>query len=96
MCWGAYCKGDGTALTYDRPNKVTKAARRKAAGCAPNPNRCSTKMGHAAGYQCDEYIFASTKKQNGAATRVNRCIIANQNSSTYSSCSVGKVVGWLC
>jgi len=80
MCYGAYCAGIGSSLTYDKPDSSTKRNRRKAAGCiASGGNRCSTKQGHDAGYQCDEYPFASSVPRGGAATRLNRCVLAEQN-----------------
>jgi hypothetical protein len=67
-------------LQYDQPDSSTKRNRRKAAGCiASGGNRCSTKKGHAAGFQCDEYPFASSVPTNGATTRLNRCVPADQN-----------------
>lgn len=77
---GAFCAGIGEELKYDKPDKSTKGNRRKAAGCiASGGNRCSTKKGHAAGFQCDEYPFASSVPTNGATTRLNRCVPAAQN-----------------
>ncbi|KAI0180579.1 deoxyribonuclease NucA/NucB-domain-containing protein [Hypoxylon sp. FL1284] len=80
MCYGAYCASIGTGLKYDQPSSSTKRDRRKAAGCiASGGNRCSTKKGHASGFQCDEYPFASSVPINGASTRLNRCVPAAQN-----------------
>lgn len=77
---GAYCANIGTSLQYDKPDSSTKRDRRKAAGCIESGgNRCSTKKGHAAGFQCDEYPFASTVPTNGKSTRLNRCVPAAQN-----------------
>ncbi len=82
----------GVNLKWDRPDKKTIAARRRAAGCAPNPNRCSTKKGYKAGYNCDEYPFASTVSNGKVRTRVNRCVPKKQNSSeSYPiQCTSGK------
>ncbi|KAI1084530.1 deoxyribonuclease NucA/NucB-domain-containing protein [Whalleya microplaca] len=80
MCYGALCAGIGEGLQYDQPDSTTKRNRRKAAGCiASGGNRCSTKKGHASGFQCDEYPFASSVPTNGATTRLNRCVPADQN-----------------
>ncbi|KAF7898074.1 hypothetical protein EAF00_004520 [Botryotinia globosa] len=80
MCYGAFCAGIGESLQYDNPDSSTKRNRRKAAGCiASGGNRCSVKKGHASGFQCDEYPFASSIPSNGATTRLNRCVPAAQN-----------------
>ncbi|KAF3013569.1 hypothetical protein E8E14_011209 [Neopestalotiopsis sp. 37M] len=80
MCYGAYCAGIGSGLTYDQPDSSTKRNRRKAAGCiASGGNRCSTKKGYASGFQCDEYPFASSTANSGETTRLNRCVPAAQN-----------------
>ncbi|KAI0452519.1 hypothetical protein F5B21DRAFT_526782 [Xylaria acuta] len=80
MCYGAFCAGIGEGLQYDQPDSTTKRNRRKAAGCiASGGNRCSTKQGHDPGFQCDEYPFASSVPTNGATTRLNRCVPADQN-----------------
>ncbi|KAF7890094.1 uncharacterized protein EAF02_002509 [Botrytis sinoallii] len=77
---GAFCAGIGESLQYDKPDSSTKRNRRKAAGCiASGGNRCSVKKGHASGFQCDEYPFASSIPSNGATTRLNRCVPAAQN-----------------
>ncbi|KAI1379798.1 hypothetical protein F4677DRAFT_441995 [Hypoxylon crocopeplum] len=77
---GAFCAGIGEGLQYDQPDSSTKRNRRKAAGCiASGGNRCSTKKGYASGFQCDEYPFASSVPTNGATTRLNRCVPADQN-----------------
>ncbi|KAL9111438.1 MAG: hypothetical protein Q9227_004115 [Pyrenula ochraceoflavens] len=77
---GAYCAGIGDGLQYDQPSSSTKRNRRKAAGCIDSGgNRCSTKKGHAAGFQCDEYPFASSVSAGGSSTRLNRCVPAAQN-----------------
>lgn len=79
---GSYCLTNGASLTFDVPPPATSTARRTAAGCMPNPNRCSTINGYASGYNCDEYPFASVEITGGAtATRVNRCVPSGQNSS---------------
>ncbi|KAL1617158.1 hypothetical protein SLS54_007935 [Diplodia seriata] len=79
MCYGAYCKGIGTSLKYDKADSKEKRNRRHQAGCiASGGNRCSTKKGFKSGYQCDEYPFASTVS-NGASTRLNRCVPAAEN-----------------
>jgi hypothetical protein len=77
---GAFCRGIGDGLQYDQPDSTTKRDRRKVAGCiASGGNRCSTKQGHDAGFQCDEYPFASSVPTNGASVRLNRCVPADQN-----------------
>ena len=77
---GAYCAGIGVNLQYDKPDPAIKRNRRKAAGCiASGGNRCSSKKGHAAGFQCDEYPFASSVPSGGSNTRLNRCVPAAQN-----------------
>lgn len=84
---GAYCtKGPrfGVTLNWDRPDKTTKRRRRRSAGCAPNPNRCSTKKGYPPGHSCDEYPFASTKEADQGG-QVNRCVPAGQNSRVFLS-----------
>ncbi|KAK4182603.1 hypothetical protein QBC35DRAFT_509666 [Podospora australis] len=81
MCWGAYCRSIGTGLTYDKPDASEKRRRRRAAGClVSGGNRCSTRKGYDAGYQCDEYPFASTVGRGASDERVNRCVPAGQNS----------------
>ncbi|KAK3048644.1 hypothetical protein LTR09_009953 [Extremus antarcticus] len=84
MCYGAYCLGVGVDLTLDNANKALKRQRRKAAGCAPNPNRCSVKNGAPPGVNCDEYPFASTDIQGTTKSRVNRCVPSGQNSKQGS------------
>ncbi|KAK3701634.1 hypothetical protein LTR37_015385 [Vermiconidia calcicola] len=80
MCYGAFCLNVGTGLILDNASSTLKRERRTAAGCAPNPNRCSTKNGAPPGINCDEYPFASTDIQGGTKTRVNRCVPSGQNS----------------
>ncbi|KAK4160450.1 hypothetical protein QBC43DRAFT_373120 [Cladorrhinum sp. PSN259] len=81
MCWGAYCQDVGEGLSYDKPDASEKRRRRRAAGClVSGGNRCSTRKGHDAGYQCDEYPFASTVSRGGSDARVNRCVPSVQNS----------------
>ncbi|KAH0566175.1 hypothetical protein GP486_000428 [Trichoglossum hirsutum] len=82
MCWGAYCtKGPrfGVTFNWDKADKTTKRRRRRSAGCAPNPNRCSTKKNYPKGHSCDEYPFASVKEADQGG-QVNRCVPADQNS----------------
>ncbi|KAI1747306.1 hypothetical protein F4782DRAFT_543603 [Xylaria castorea] len=67
-------------LQYDQPGSTTKRNHRKATGyIASGGNRCSTKKGHASGFQCDEYPFASSVPTGGSNTRLNRCVPADQN-----------------
>ncbi|QIX01353.1 hypothetical protein AMS68_006870 [Peltaster fructicola] len=88
MCWGAYCTRPsfGVTLNYDRyggtgnRNSPTGVARQKSAGCAPRPNRCSTKGGNKkAGQNCDEYPFASTSDADKGG-QVSKCVIIGHNS----------------
>lgn len=79
MCYGAFCESNTVKLRYDKPNQSTKNRRRRAAGCAPNPNRCSPKVGHRPGYSCDEYPFATTVVRGGRNRRINRCVPAVEN-----------------
>jgi hypothetical protein len=59
MCYGAYCRGYGTSLTWDRNSGRTKAERAADAGCGRN-NHCATAPPGPGSYQCDEYPFGST------------------------------------
>jgi Deoxyribonuclease NucA/NucB len=83
---GAFCvpkpqSPNGFSLHYDKPDKNTQNARRRAAGCLPSPNRCSVKKGYSsANYQCDEYPFASTTVIQRQSYRINRCVPAGENS----------------
>jgi deoxyribonuclease NucA/NucB len=72
---GAYCTTPSPNTIHLCWDNTTKRHRRRAAGCEPRPNRCSTKKNYPlAGYQCDEYPFASTTVQQGFNHRVNRCV----------------------
>ncbi|KAH8682842.1 hypothetical protein BGZ60DRAFT_551660 [Tricladium varicosporioides] len=78
MCYGAYCNSVGDSLHYDKAAAATKRLRRRQAGCiASGGNRCSTKKDHTAGFQCDEYPFAST---DSTKKRGNRCVPSKENS----------------
>ncbi|KAI0597282.1 hypothetical protein F4775DRAFT_561457 [Biscogniauxia sp. FL1348] len=90
MCWGAYCTQPkfGATLTYDNYGGSGKrdgpvgTARQTKAGCAPRPNRCSTKHNPPnphAGENCDEYPFASTKDADKGG-QVTKCVISKHNS----------------
>jgi hypothetical protein len=59
MCYGAYCRGYGTSLTWDKYAGRTKDERAKSAGCGRN-NHCATDPPGTGSYQCDEYPFGST------------------------------------
>lgn len=94
MCWGAFCVDQKTLyLIYDKASKSVKRSRRKAAGCLdnlkPGNNRCSKgRPGAIAGYNCDEYPFASSKSNTQAAAttkenRCSRCVPSKENSSKY-------------
>ncbi|KZV93817.1 hypothetical protein EXIGLDRAFT_709762 [Exidia glandulosa HHB12029] len=81
MCYGALCLNIGSALTFDNPSATDKRNRRKAAGCIESGgNRCSVRKGHAAGFQCDEYPFASSSPRGTITDRINRCVPAGENS----------------
>jgi hypothetical protein len=72
MCYGAYCRGFGTALTWDRYAGRTKDERAKSAGCGRN-NHCATAPPGTGKYQCDEYPFGSTQEADITnPTAVNR------------------------
>lgn len=86
----------GVKLEWDRPDKKTIAARRRAAGCAPNPNRCSTKKGYKAGYNCDEYPFASTISNGKVRKRVNRCVLKSRTPMSLTPSSALPVDGGRC
>lgn len=81
MCYGAFCLNVGQSLSHDTKDQSIISGRRQKAGCIPRPNRCSTQNGYAAGYQCDEFPFASTVSNGGTTKRVNRCVPLEQNSS---------------
>ncbi|OSS54464.1 hypothetical protein B5807_01823 [Epicoccum nigrum] len=63
MCYGAFCRGYGTSLHYDKYEGRSKDERAKAAGCG-RKNHCSIAplIGppSSGDYQCDEYPFGST------------------------------------
>ncbi|KAK5166277.1 uncharacterized protein LTR77_008538 [Saxophila tyrrhenica] len=80
MCFGAYFLGIGVDLTLHNAILTRKRARRKAAGCAPRPNRCSVAKGAPPGVDCDEYPSASTDIQGSMKNRVNRCVPIERNS----------------
>lgn len=80
QCYGAYCRGNGVKLRMDLPSTQEKRNRRKDAGCIKSGgNRCSTKQNHAAGYQCDEFPYASTKPSGSTERRLNKCVVAADN-----------------
>ena len=95
MCYGIFCQNIGSGLTADRPDKAILDARRKAAGCKPNPNRCSVKKGYQAGFSCDEFPFASTTSEGSIKTRINRCVPATENSSKHKSTNCALSNGYI-
>lgn len=61
MCYGAFCRGYGTSLTWDNYAGNSKDTRAANAGCGRN-NHCATDPPvKGKSYQCDEYPFGSTK-----------------------------------
>ncbi|KAH7390283.1 hypothetical protein BKA64DRAFT_580300 [Cadophora sp. MPI-SDFR-AT-0126] len=82
MCWAVHCTAGKwrAQLTYDAVSKTVNRRRRRAAGCMPSPNRCSVKSGYQAGFNCDEYPFASVSESD-AGGQSNRCVHTGQNSA---------------
>ncbi|ESK94016.1 hypothetical protein Moror_12910 [Moniliophthora roreri MCA 2997] len=74
------------------PNTDNRRGRRQAAGCLPNPNRCSTNPPNTQRVTCDEYPFASAHgignngwySNSGATTR---CVSSAECSSQGGSLS---------
>lgn len=60
MCYGAYCRGFGTLLTWDDYAGGSKDQRAKAAGCGKR-DHCTTDPPGTGSYQCDAYPFGSTR-----------------------------------
>jgi hypothetical protein len=79
---GAYCAGNGDKLYHDIASKQEKRDRRKDAGCiVSGGNRCSTKKKHKAGFECDEFPYASSKPKGSTTHRLNKCVPAKENHS---------------
>lgn len=82
MCYGAFCRGYGTSLTWDNYAGNTKATRATNAGCGNN-NHCSDGTG---ANQCDEYPFGSTSDADRTdLLPVNRCVPRGQNARKCGS-----------
>ncbi|KAL0960660.1 hypothetical protein HGRIS_005690 [Hohenbuehelia grisea] len=66
ICYSWYCNNGPRSVTVDR---ASADAHRAANSCGKSSsNRCSTKQGHASGYQCDEWPWALARmRQLGAS-----------------------------
>jgi hypothetical protein len=72
LCYGAYCRGYGTSLTWDNYAGNSQDARAKAAGCGEN-NHCTTAPPGNGSYSCDQYPFGSTSEASSTdKSAVNR------------------------
>ncbi|KAG4430181.1 hypothetical protein IFR05_014340 [Cadophora sp. M221] len=85
MCWGVHCTSGRFSKTLTSDNsaaKTVKDARRRAAGCLPNPNQCSNSAAgpnNGKGLNCDEFPFASTKEADLGGQNI-RCVPSSENS----------------
>ncbi|KAH7396062.1 deoxyribonuclease NucA/NucB-domain-containing protein [Cadophora sp. MPI-SDFR-AT-0126] len=85
MCWGVHCTGGRFSATLTADNGASasvKAARRRAAGCLPNPNQCSNSApgpNRGQNLNCDEYPFASTREADQGGQNI-RCVPITENS----------------
>ncbi|KAK0439517.1 endo-exonuclease [Desarmillaria tabescens] len=81
ICYSWYCNNGPRAVTPNRP----AANQNRASNSCGNvdPNRCSTRVGHDAGYQCDEWPWANSNA--GGANAVTRCILTRDNTGSGAS-----------
>ncbi|ESK87205.1 hypothetical protein Moror_5852 [Moniliophthora roreri MCA 2997] len=101
MCYASN-RGVYFAMHFD-PDTNNRGPRRQAAGCLPNPNRCSTSPPTPQRVTCDEYPFASTHgtgnggwySGTGATTRCVSSFECSSQGGTLSSFyqSFGRVDG---
>ncbi|KAL0960690.1 hypothetical protein HGRIS_005717 [Hohenbuehelia grisea] len=81
ICFSWYCNNGPRVVTVDR---ASANAHRASNSCGnQGPNRCSTQRGHASGYQCDEWPWASSVE--GGANAATRCILASDNTGSGSA-----------
>ena len=77
-CYGVYVFAKPSELNWDQPTSETKNARRKAAGCDPNPcDGSQSFLGDSTHTSCDEYPFAATEE--GGTSSILRCTDEDQN-----------------
>lgn len=85
MCWGVHCTTARFSATLTSDNSAAasvKSARRRAAGCLPNPNQCSNSgpgPNNGKGLNCDEFPFASTREADRGGQNI-RCVPITENS----------------
>ncbi|KAK0219255.1 deoxyribonuclease NucA/NucB-domain-containing protein [Armillaria fumosa] len=80
ICFSWFCNNGPRSVA---PDRVNAAAHRASNSCGkPKNNRCSTAIGHAAGYQCDEWPWASSNA--GGANAATRCIPSADNTGSGS------------
>ncbi|KAK0200122.1 deoxyribonuclease NucA/NucB-domain-containing protein, partial [Desarmillaria ectypa] len=81
MCACLLCHNGPRAVAPNRP----AANRNRASNSCGNvdPNRCSTRVGHVAGYQCDEWPWANSDA--GGTNAVTRCIPSADNGRSRAS-----------
>ncbi|KAK0199296.1 endo-exonuclease [Desarmillaria ectypa] len=81
ICYSWYCNNGPRAVA---PNRPAANHNRGSNSCGNvDPNRCSTRVGHVAGYQCDEWPWAGS--DGGGAHAVTRCIPSADNGGSGSS-----------
>ncbi|KAK0184340.1 endo-exonuclease [Armillaria mellea] len=75
ICFSWFCNNGPHSVAPDRTNA---AAHRASNSCGNvNPNRCSVRVGHIIGFQCDEWPWANSNA--GGANAATRCIPAADN-----------------
>ncbi|KAK0187422.1 endo-exonuclease [Armillaria mellea] len=80
ICYSWFCNNGPHSVAPDRTNA---AAHRASNSCGNvNPNRCSVRVGHVSGYQCDEWPWANSNA--GGANAATRCIPTADNTGSGS------------
>ncbi|KAK0492936.1 endo-exonuclease [Armillaria luteobubalina] len=78
ICFSWFCNKGPRSVAPDRTHA---AAHRASNSCGkPKVNRCSTRAGHASGYQCDEWPWANSNA--GGSNAATRCIPSSDNAGS--------------
>ncbi|PBK61372.1 hypothetical protein ARMSODRAFT_1025692 [Armillaria solidipes] len=78
ICFSWFCNNGPRSVAPDRTNAKDHRASNSCG--KPKANRCSTRVGHASGYQCDEWPWANSNA--GGVNAATRCINASDNTGS--------------
>ncbi|KAK0439677.1 endo-exonuclease [Desarmillaria tabescens] len=74
-----FCNNGPRSVAPDRTNAASHRASNSCGNV--NPNRCSVRVRHASGYQCDEWPWANSNA--GYANAATRCIPTSDNTDEF-------------